>query len=185
MSVVAELLPDYQQRTQHCATAAAAPHALVAAAREITVEEVRGMRLLLGVRALPVVVRGRSPVPVGGMVDLGLRHGFTILADEPSELVIGYVGQPWRLAGGEVVPAESGAGFVAFDRPGFVKVAADFRASPAVGGSELCTETRVAATDEETARRFARYWAVISPFGGWLRRQMLAAVARRVAHSGK
>ncbi len=70
--------------------------------------------------------------------------------------------------------------FTTFDRPGFVKVAADFRAAAAGDGCDLCTETRVAATDPAAARRFATYWAAIRPFSGMLRRSMLAA-ARRLA----
>lgn len=182
MARIDQLLPEYQQRSRHCRPVAAPPAAVVAAARRLDVGDVRGLRLLLGVRALPGFLKGRSPVAKGGLVDLGLRYGFGILADDPDELVIGLIGQPWRLTGGEVVPFAGPAEFEAFARPGFVKVAAAFRAAPHGAGSELCTETRVAATDAAAARRFGRYWTVIGPFGGWLRRQMLAAVAEKLGH---
>ncbi len=179
MALIDHLLPACEQQTRHCRSVPCAPHAAVDAARVLEVGEVRGLRVLLGARALPGLTRGRSPVARGGLIDLGLRYGFGILWDAPDELVVGLIGQPWRLGGGEVVPFTDAEQFRAFARPGFVKVAADFRAEPQGAGSLLCTETRVAATDGEAARRFARYWRVISPFGGWLRRQMLAAAARR------
>ncbi len=181
MTHLDELLRTYQQHSLHCRRVPAAPEEAVAAARRLAVSDVSGLRLLLGVRALPGLLRGRSPLAAGSLVDLGLRYGFGILVEEPRELAVGLIGQPWRATGGQVVRFGGPDEFTAFDRPGFVKVAAGFRASPAGAGCELCTETRVAATDPGSAGRFARYWTVIAPFGGWLRRRMLAAVARRCA----
>lgn len=178
MTRIDELLPHYEQQSRHCRPVGAPPRAAVAAVRRLEVREVRGLRVLLGARALPALLRGRAPVSAGGMIDLALRNGFGIIADEPHELVVGFIGQPWRVTGGEVVEVSGPAEFVAFARPGFVKVAAGFRATAERAGAELCTETRVAATDADSARKFARYWAVISPFGGWLRRRMLGAAAR-------
>jgi hypothetical protein len=43
----------------------------------------------------------------------------------------------------------------------------------------LTTETRVACTDAASARRFARYWWLIRPASGTIRRSWLAAIKRR------
>ena len=38
----------------------------------------------------------------------------------------------------------------------------------------LCTETRTATTDPQTARRFQRYWQLIRPFADYIMRRWLA-----------
>jgi hypothetical protein len=50
---------------------------------------------------------------------------------------------------------------------------------PAVGGTHLSSETRVAATDPETRRRFNRYWFVVGPGSSAIRWEVLTAVALR------
>ena len=85
------------------------------------------------------------------------------------------IGKPWTPRGG-LRPA---ADFVAFDEPGFAKMAIDLRALPEASGSRLETETRVFLTDAASRRRFAAYWLVVRPFSGLVRRSWLAAARRR------
>jgi hypothetical protein len=67
-----------------------------------------------------------------------------------------------------------------------MKVGMEFRLTPAVGGTHLSAETRVAATDLATRRRFNRYWFVVGPGSSAIRWEVLAAVARRAeAHTGR
>ena len=47
------------------------------------------------------------------------------------------------------------------------------------GESVLVTETRVAPVDDAARRAFGRYWLLIRPFSGLIRRRWLAAAARR------
>jgi hypothetical protein len=115
-------------------------------------------------------------------LDWAVRFGFTVLAqDARRELVIGAIGQPWRLAGGRGVAVADGEEFAAFDQPGYAKMAANFRLAPIACGRavQLSTETRVACTDTASARRFARYWQLIRPASGAIRRSWLAAIKRR------
>ena len=74
-----------------------------------------------------------------------------------------------------------GEEFAAFDRAGYAKMAANFRLAPTAGGGavRLSTETRVACTDASSARRFARYWRLVRPASGAIRRSWLAAIKRR------
>jgi hypothetical protein len=53
----------------------------------------------------------------------------------------------------------------------------NMRAEP----GKLTTETRVRCTDERSRRAFARYWYVIRPFSGLVRRSWLRAARRRAA----
>jgi hypothetical protein len=95
-----------------------------------------------------------------------------VLAEEPGrELVLGTIGQPWRLRGGNNPRGD----FAALDRPGYAKLAIDWRLEDGV----LSTETRVFLTDEESRRKFRRYWLLIRPWSGLIRRMWLRAIARR------
>src|SRR5229473_1397624 len=68
--------------------------------------------------------------------------------------------------------------------PGFAKATMSFRIEDAGDGTCLVsTETRVHATDAPARRRFGRYWALIRPASGFLRRMWLRAIKRR-AESG-
>ena len=87
-------------------------------------------------------------------------------------MVFGGLLQPWRLTGGEPAPELDAAALRAWDAPGWIKVAMDFRLTPTGGGTELSSETRVTATDDASRTAFARYWRVIRhgstrrPLGG-------------------
>jgi hypothetical protein len=70
--------------------------------------------------------------------------------------------------------------FVAYHEPGGVKMAFDFRAEDEGGGwSTISTETRVVATDPATRGGMGRYWRLIVPGSGLLRRQWLDGIRRR------
>ena len=105
---------------------------------------------------------------------------FTVLADvPPSELVLGLQGQFWRLAGGlsHTQPTD----FRAPVPPDLARAVWSFATSPVAAGTRLRTETRIACGDPATRRRFARYWTVVGPFSGLIRRAILAEI-RREAH---
>jgi hypothetical protein len=92
-------------------------------------------------------------------------------------VVFGGVLQAWRLTGGETPPELDAEGVRDFAEPGWVKIGMEFRLTSAVGGTHLSSETRVAATDPETRRRFNRYWFVVGPGSSTIRWEVLAAVA--------
>ena len=108
-----------------------------------------------------------------------LESGFVSLVEEEDEIVLGYAGQPWKLAGGSQPGVSSAEEWERFSAPSYVKAAMSFRAEEAEGGALLTTETRVLATDEASRRRFGRYWRVIRPGSGVIRRSWLRAAAHR------
>jgi hypothetical protein len=75
-------------------------------------------------------------------------------------------------------------GFVAFAEPGYAKAAMAFLVRPERGGTRVVTETRIAGTSPEAVRAFGRYWRVIRPGSGAIRRSWLAAIRRRALHPG-
>ena len=110
------------------------------------------------------------------------RFGFTLLTEEPGEeIAFGLAGKFWRLDGGLVrLPAPE---FASFAEPGYVKVAWNLRVTPSGPHSELSTETRVQCFGEEARRKFLRYWRVVEPFSGLIRKSLLRAVRRAVLSS--
>jgi hypothetical protein len=188
-TVLDRIVPTFQASERHWAMITASPDQVWAALSQVTIGELRLFRLLMGVRVLPGQlvrsphVRFDAEEPLLGWA---VRFGFTILGeDAPRELVFGAIGQPWRLAGGRSAAVADDKDFAAFDQPGYAKMAASFRLAPTVGGSaiRLSTETRVACTDPASARRFARYWWLIRPASGVIRRSWLAAIKRRAERS--
>lgn len=107
---------------------------------------------------------------------------FTPLAVDPMrEIVLGTIGQWWRLGRAEHTPAIGDADdFRAFDRPGYAKGTFSFLLDDAGPGRiRLVTETRVLATSPDARRAFRRYWIFIRLGSGLIRRNILSAIRAR------
>ena len=164
------VLPDFDARSTHDRWVDAAAGPVWDALAGLRFDELPLTRLLLGLRAFGL----RAPT---GEV---LRTGpVRLLRAEPGrEAVAGAVLRSWTLRPTLRHPADVEQ-FTAFDEPGWVKVATDFRLVPDGSGTRLSTETRIRATDPGARRRFALYWAAIRPWSGLVRRDLLTAVARK------
>jgi hypothetical protein len=175
--LIDEYLPVWHKRERHRRSATADAEALLRAVETLTWDEVAAFRALMRFRA-----GGRR---VGGATILAgmVRMGFVELTRGPREIVYGGIGRPWILRSGGPVPltrADPLTSFVDFNRPGYAKMAFNF----AVDGGALSTETRVFLTDTRARRSFGAYWLMIRPFSGLIRREWLAGIVRRAAHSG-
>jgi hypothetical protein len=157
---------------------------VIEAPRSVVWDELHRLKLsslpvslvLGGMRALPVLLAGKGR----GGLDRTFLDAVPIpklSSERPSAVVFGGVLQAWRLTGGERPPELDAAGVREFAEPGWVKIAMEFRLTPAVGGTHLSSETRVAATDPATRRRFNRYWLVVGPGSSATRWEVLTAVA--------
>jgi hypothetical protein len=136
--------------------------------------------LLSAVRALPVLLAGR------GRRRGGLDRTFLdvvpipeLASDPPSHVLFAGVLQPWKLTGGKRPPVLDETGVREWSEPGWVKVGMEFRLTPALGGTRLSCETRIAATDPGTRRRFGLYWLAVQPGSSAIRWELLTAVAMR------
>ena len=157
---------------------------VIEAPRSVVWEELHRLKLsglpvtlgLSAVRALPVLLAGKGR---GGLdrTFLDVVPIPELSSEPPSAVVYGGVLQAWRLTGGEKPPALDADGVREFAEPGWVKIAMEFRLTPAVGGTHLSSETRVAATDPASRRRFDRYWLVVGPGSSATRWEVLTAVA--------
>ena len=88
-------------------------------------------------------------------------------------------GNGW-LAAGAPVTTET---FAAFTEPGFAKLAESTVVTPyGTGGCVLTLETRVVMTDEDSRRRFRRYWQAAGPFIRLMRPAAMRALERQLHH---
>ena len=180
MSRLDDFLPEFDFVERHSVPLTPRAHRAVAAAKAATPAEMPLVRLLFALRSLPAMLtrgRGLPAAKDRPLAEQMVEFGFVPLCDEEDELVVGYVGQPWRLTGGTMPRLTSPGEWRAFDEPGFVKVVMNFRAD----GSCLTTETRIRATDPRSCARFRRYWRVIRPGSGLIRRSWLRAAKRRAS----
>lgn len=160
-ALVEQLMPDYEVAERHEITVAA-PRALTyAAALDVDMERAPVVHAIFAGRRilLPHGDTAASQLTIRLLESIGWAR----LAEAPGrEVVFGAVTQPWQ---GDVrfepLPA---AAFLAFDRPGYVKIVWTLAVdSLGPARSRFRTETRVLATDATSRALFRRYWAALSP----------------------
>jgi hypothetical protein len=179
-----QLMPAFEHNEVHDLWLDASPPEVCRALADLTGREIRLLLPLMALRKLPALLAGRA---TRGDRDLpvleGLeRAGFIRLAEEPGrEIVFGVVGRFWKLIGNAPLDTvRDREGFTSFEEPGYAKAAMNFLAHAEGRGTRLITETRITTTDDVAARKFRRYWRVVRPGSGLIRRSWLAAVRRRL-----
>ncbi len=133
-------------------------------------------RFLMTLRTGKRMPRHRAP----GDVPQRLQGtGFVILEQVPDdELVIGVAGRFWHLDGGRCMDLTA-AHFVEFSRPGYAKVAWNFKLREESPGTEttiLSTETRIQCSGRAALWKFGVYWSLVGPFSGPIRKAILKQV---------
>ncbi len=186
MALIDEFLPTYSTAERHAITVHAPVDLVYRAIRSANLAGALPVRVLLALRALPAALaQGRSGLArlrgrAGGVITLAEfeRHGFTVLAEAPpGEILIGLVGAFWTPGGG--LRATDAIHFRGPQEPGTARAAWNFRLEvQADGAIELSTETRVQPADQQSARRFRRYWWLVRPWSGVTRGYMLRAIRR-------
>jgi hypothetical protein len=178
-------LPDPDAAERHAVVVRASPAAVQEA---LWRADLGGpvARALLAVRLLPAAVRGGADARARlralrrralTLPELAAGGGFARLTQTPDAVVFGLTGRFWTPAGGIVptAPAAWGAGPPA----GMAQAAWSFEVRPhGSGHARLVTETRVRCADAATRRAFGRYWRVVRPGSGLLRRLMLGRIRR-------
>jgi hypothetical protein len=174
-----ELLPRYHFSEHHERHIAATPAQVWRALHDVTAADIRFFRTLTTIRRFgrsgpEDILNAPAHRPI---LDVALSTTFVRLASDTNrEIVVGTTVIAPPAAAVPRTPDE----FRTLTALGFAIAAMNFRieAQPD-GASRLTTDTRVFATDPSTRRRFARYWSLIYPGSALIRRQWLAAVARR------
>jgi hypothetical protein len=181
-SLLEEVLPRFDASEVHDVWVAAPPEVAFAAVKQVTVGEIRLLKPLEALRALPGLLARRPvfrPDPSERALDQ-FTTGVVPLGEHPGkEIAAGAIGRFWRLVGNEAVEVQAGEDFRSFDEPGYAKAAISFLVRSERGGSRVITETRVAGTSPDATRVLLRYWRAIRPGSGAIRRSWLAAIRRR------
>ena len=165
-----ELMPSYDVAASYAATIDAPTDVVFRAVLETDLSRSFVSRLLMAVRSL-----GRRVAPSFRFGQLPAKGAFFALAsDPPREVVAGVIGRFWRMNGAVV---DGNRAMFAQPLPvGMAKAAWSFRVDDDARGSRLTTETRVLCADDEARRQFLRYWVVIGPFSGIIRREALRLI---------
>jgi hypothetical protein len=182
-SLLEEVMSHFNATEVHDVWVPTRPHVVFAAVKEVTAREVRGLVPLETLRWLPSRLARRPafrPTASAPILD-GFTASVVRLGERPgAEIAAGAIGRFWRLAGNELVALSRREHFLSFAEPGYAKAAIAFLIRPG-GGSRVITETRVVGTSPGATRELLRYWRVIRPASGAIRRSWLAAIRRRGA----
>lgn len=170
-----EVLPRWHFRELHQITMPASSAVVMQALEELTWREVPVFRALMLVRFGPT----RVPQHDARVLDWFTDAGFAELERGAGELVFGAL-QPMSRRPAVMPDARSAEAFRSFDRPGYIKMAINFRCVEDM----LRTETRVLGTDQRARRSFRLYWLAIRAGSGMIRHVWLRGIRRR-ATSGR
>ncbi len=176
-SLLDRAMPEYQFEERHSTRVQAAPEQVMAAVRQSTFGDLKSLSALMKVRAMALRINGNGEAMRDlRIVDAFSKSGYVLEANN-HELVMCGGANAREKRPLQVLTLQECA---AYDRPGAVKVAFNFRAEDARNGwSTVTTETRVVATDDSTRKGMARYWRLIVPGSGLLRREWLDVVRKR------
>jgi hypothetical protein len=149
--------------------------------KDVTFEEIGIFVPLMRIRAM-VLGKSYRPGPVMRQPVMKAfanpRSGFVSLSQDEREIVMGMAGRPWTGQPGPVF--QSAEQYAAYNEPNAVKIAFNIRVeNEGPRWSRLETETRIRATDDSSRRTMARYWRLIYPGSGMIRRIWLNAARAR------
>lgn len=170
--LIDQVMPRWDFAIVHAAVFRAPPEESFRAARSLDVLRHPLVWTLVTARSLPRIGQRPRSLRIDDMLAPPLN--WVRLGKNPgAELVLGQVSRPWA---GDV-PADqprTADRFAAFDRPGFAKIVFSLGSLPyGAGSSILVFETRVALTDDESLRRFRRYWRFVRPMSDLIRRNVV------------
>jgi hypothetical protein len=180
MNALDDLIPEPKRRELDSVDVAAPPEEVWRAVRHGNLARSSMARAFFAIRTLPARLRGAEvELEAMSIDDIGAsgRPGFRILAESGREVAVGAIGKVWELDI-PFVDVRTVEDFRGFQDQGFAKVAWALRVLPrGESESRIEIEVRVATTDEESWRRFRRYFRIIGPASRWIRHHLLASFA--------
>jgi hypothetical protein len=175
------VMPVWDVRSSHAIDIAASPERVFDTLAVADFSRNPIVRSLMALRSIPAIVLAPRKAWRDWRASLAaergtgpLRHAFVVLESRrPDTLILGLTGRFWTPSGGLVAtdPASFGKAL-----PGFARAAWSFELVPTTAGTRLSTETRVLCGDPRSRRRFLRYWRVIRPGSGVIRRVVLRQI---------
>ena len=164
MRAIQKFLPNPRHTEIHRIFVAAKPEIAWQAARHFDMSEIGWIKLLFDIRTFPDALlgkKGQGVKPGLGIDEITKTDtGFMILDEIPGkEVVIGSVGKYWHLK----IPFQhlTITEYMAFNKPGFGKIAWGIAVEPFLSGSTIAIELRTSATDDPSWKKFYLYYSVI------------------------
>ena len=173
-SRIDEFLPNYDFSARYEIRIDAPASAVYRCLLRSDFSELWLVRVLMTLRSGKRLPRNRVPS------DLRRRlqgTGFVMLAEAPGdELVIGVAGQFWRPDGGRCLDLTADE-FAGFSRPGYAKVAWNFKLrAESPESTLLSTETMIKCFGQAALWKFRIYWSLVGPFSGLMRKAILKQI---------
>lgn len=179
-TVLDDIMPEYQFSERHSERIHAKPEQVMQAIRQSTFRDMKSLMTLLKIRG--AVSRSREDTGVflrwqdKPILDSFTASGYLSGGSEHEIVACGGA----NLRAGGPLRVRTLKEYADYREQGGVKMAFDFNVEDAGGGwSTVTAETRVVATDDLTRRGMGRYWRLILPGSGLLRRQWLDGIKRR------
>jgi len=178
-------IPLYDVLERHRVLVAAPAQITFSAACDLNLQQSAIIRAIFKSRELLLSGNSNGVTSPAGLTTQAKAWGWGVLAEHPGRWIIfGAVTQPWLA--NPVFRALPPDEFVAFDEPGYVKIAWTLRVdSVGKGKSVARTETRVVTTDAFARRKFRRYWAFVLPGVMLIRRIALKLVKAEAERRAK
>jgi hypothetical protein len=172
---------DWHFHMRHSKPIAAPPELVWQAMHEVGLSDLSVVQALISLRGVPARLMGRRFKASEGLTMYeGIKTRFAIVTnDEPRLFEIGRIAKFWQPVPQDGPVAKDYDDFAAFSEPGYAKALMSFEFRPDGAATRMITTTRVAATDENSRRKFGAYWLLIRFGAGAIRRSMLAAAERR------
>jgi hypothetical protein len=157
------------------------------AVRDVTPKEIPFLTELFWLRGLPsfIILRKRYRFSINRkrpLFEQFLASGFILFAEEEGhELVVGGIGQFWKLWSGSFPIIADTEEFLSFNTPNYVKAAINFYVHQDHGDDrvKVSTQTRFYVPDQITLKKFARYWFLIHTFSAISRKMWLRTIKHR------
>ena len=163
-------LPQYHYSSKHKIKISATPEKIFELTDRLDMSGSPLIRFLFRLRGMPSRMLNREGLQSDKFIELERTS--------PQEIIIGLIGQFWKPNGNlrSFTPAE----FISFQEPGFLKAVWNFQLIPQSATSTLLTtETRIQCMDNEAQKKFSRYWLLIRPFSGIIRKEILRVIKRK------
>jgi len=182
-TVLDDIMPEYQFSEQHSERIHAKPEQVMQAIRQLTVGDMKSLVTLLKIRGAAMrihdtgdLVRRVRSLQDTRVLDMFSASGYVIGGREHKIVMCGGA----NVRANRPLEVRTLQEFADYRVQGGVKQAFDFNVEDADGGwSTVTAETRVVTTDDFTRRGMGRYWRLIVPGSGLLRRQWLEGIKKR------
>jgi hypothetical protein len=172
-----DIMPEYQFFERHSARIHARSELVMQAIRQSTFGDMKSLITLLKIRGAALRIHDSGDfLQDKRVLDAFSESGYLSGGSEHEIVMFGV----WNARANRRPEVRTSQEFAAYREQGAVKMAYDFNVEDTGGGwSTISTETRVLALDELTRRGMGRYWRLIVPGSGLLRRQWLEGIKKR------